>query len=89
MEDFGEYGFFVTLDEENKSYTNKNKYKRSSKDTNRITQTNDEELLYNHMEMKMEMEMEMEIDNIYTLIIDHIKCVWIMFKFFIRDRTTI
>ena len=89
MEDFGEYGFFVTLDEEQKLYINKKKNKGFSKDINRMTQVNEDELLYNQMEMEMEMKMEMEMDNIYTLIIDHIKCVWSIIKFFIRDRTPI
>lgn len=85
MEEFGEYGFFVTLDEEQKLYTNK--YKGFSKDINIMTQINEDELLYNQVEMELEMKMGRD-NNIYTLIIGYIKCAWTMFKFFIRDRST-
>ena len=99
MEEFGEYGFFVKLDEEN---INNNIHKGICKNVNIMTQINEDELLYNKMEMEMEMEMDMEMDmgmsmgigtgtgtgtnNLYTLIIEHIKYLWVIFKFLIRER---
>ncbi len=87
MEEFGEYGFFVKLDEE----TN------IRKDVDIMTQINEDELLYNQLEMQLEMQMDMEMQigrddikmnnkNIYTFIIDHIKVIWVILKLFIRNR---
>ena len=91
MEEFGEYGFFVKLDEET---TKTNIRKGISKDVNIMTQINEDELLYNQMEMDMEMNMDMDMDmemdmkmnTMYTVIIEHIKYLWVIFKFFIRNR---
>jgi len=90
MEEFGEYGFFVKLDEET---INKNRHKGISKNVNIMTQINEDEILYNQMEMDMEMNMDMDMNmrtnNLYTFLIEHIKYLWVIFKFFIRERGTV